>query len=156
MRRHTDNIPSSRAPVGAKKLTCDVVNSISVTEGCALRSYDWLIFTFLRSDWLERSPHDIWACGFCFSPWCPESFSVTMHHASPALCQQSEFLEIFTGDRLAPSLRHLPMCKIPRGKCYWPLYWEAAPSLVSCINHWLHAKNNIESLKVTTISYFLR
>ena len=35
-----------------KKLTCDVVNSISVTEGWALRSYDWSIFTFLRSDWM--------------------------------------------------------------------------------------------------------
>ena len=85
---------------------------------------------------------------FCFSPWCPESFSVTMHHASPASCQQSEFLEIFTGDRLAPSLRHCPPSPDVQntpGEMLLTTLLRSRPSLVSCINHWLHAKNNIES-----------
>ena len=38
-----------------KNLTCDVVSSISVTEGCALLSSHWSIITFQSSDWLQQS-----------------------------------------------------------------------------------------------------
>ena len=38
-----------------KKLTCDVVSSISVTEGCALFFSHWSIFIFQISDWPQQS-----------------------------------------------------------------------------------------------------
>ena len=60
-----------------KKLTCDVVSSISVTEGCTLFFSHWSIFIFQSSGWLRQI---LWYLGMWFLPVVSREF--LRHYAS--------------------------------------------------------------------------
>ena len=134
-----------------------MVNSISVTEGWALRSYDWSIFTFLRSDWLWRNPNDIWACGFLFFSVVSREF--LRHHASciTGVMSAVRVSRDFHGRQIGsvtPQLSAISRCAKYPGGNVTDHFIEKPPPAWSAASIIGYTQKII--LKVTTISYFLR